>query len=132
MTPDPSPDAAQDAPVIAAFTDLLFGARIRAAAAAHGVRSVITTVPERLVQAVHDGARAVFIDLDTRTAEPAQLVVRLKADPATSAVPVVAFASHVRVEAIEAARNAGADRVLARRAFARLLPDLVRHPIAGP
>ena len=113
---------------IAAFTDLIFGARIRAAAASHGIHAVVSTAPDRIVQTARLGARVVFIDLDTRGADPVALILRLKADDATARTRIVAFASHVRTEAIEAARAAGADRVLPRGAFARALPHLVLDP----
>ena len=116
--------------VIAAFTDLIFGARIHAAATAHGVSTKVSTAPERIVQAVQQGACTVFVDLDVRAADPVALIARLKADEIMRDTPIVAFASHVRTDAIQAARDAGADQVLARGAFARQLPDLVRS--AGP
>jgi hypothetical protein len=43
-----------------------------------------------------------------------------------STAPVIAFASHLDVDAIRAARDAGADRVLVRSAFVATLPDLLR------
>jgi hypothetical protein len=41
-------------------------------------------------------------------------------------VELIAYVSHVREDLIAAARAAGADRVLARGAFSKLLPDLLR------
>ena len=38
---------------------------------------------------------------------------------------MIAFVSHVRVDHAEAARAAGASRVLARSAFVKELPELV-------
>jgi len=116
---------------IAAFTDLMFGSRIRAAAEAGGTGALVSTRSDRIVKTVAAGARIVFIDLDTRAADPVALISRLKEGAATRDARVVAFASHVRTDLIEAARTAGADRVLARGAFARLLPELVRDPRAG-
>lgn len=121
------PEAASGRAGIVAFTDLIFGARIRAAADACRVPSVAVTVADRLVATVRDGVHAVFVDLDVRTADPIALIARLKADECTRHAPVVAFASHIRTDALQAARDAGADRVLARGAFARQLPSLVRE-----
>jgi CheY-like chemotaxis protein len=53
------------------------------------------------------------------------LIARLKSDPETATIPVIAFGSHVNAEALRAAREAGADRVLARSAFVRDLPALL-------
>jgi CheY-like chemotaxis protein len=116
---------------VAAFTDLLFGARIRAAAEALGLRAVISTTPERITEAVRTGARIIFIDLDMRRADPVALITSLKSDDATARTPIVGFASHLRTDALDAARAAGADRVLARGAFARALPGLVSETAPG-
>jgi hypothetical protein len=42
-------------------------------------------------------------------------------------VRILAFGPHVAVDRFEAAREAGADEVLARGAFDRRLPDLLRE-----
>jgi DNA-binding NarL/FixJ family response regulator len=118
-------------PHIAVFADLLFGSRVRAAADAIGTATVLSTRPDRIVEAVAAGAGTVFIDLDTRAADPVALIGRLRDGADTRGARIVAFASHVRTDLIEAARNAGADRVLARGAFARSLPALVRDPLSG-
>lgn len=43
-------------------------------------------------------------------------------------LPLIAFSRHDRVEAIRAAREAGATQVLARGAFTQKLPELLRRP----
>jgi len=47
------------------------------------------------------------------------------------AIPVVAFGPHVATEALAAAREAGADRVLARGAFGHRLGEILRELEAG-
>jgi len=49
----------------------------------------------------------------------------------TGSAPVLGFASHVAAETIAAARGAGCDEVLARSAFTRRLPELLRK-LASP
>lgn len=120
-------DRHRDRGGIVAFTDLVFGARIRAAADVLGVQATATTAPDRIVAAVERGAAAVFVDLDSRAADPVALITHLKNGKATRKATVVAFASHVRTDILQAARDAGADRVFARGGFARQLPDLVRE-----
>lgn len=109
-----------------ALTDLLFGARIRAAAQTANVDVIVLRTPAALVAAAVERApRRILIDLDARGHDPVDVIRSLKDDARTSEVDVVAFVSHVREDAIRAARDAGADRVLARSAFVRQLPDLV-------
>ena len=64
-----------------------------------------------------------IIDLDARWLDAPTLIRAVKAAVADTAV--VAFAPHVRTKELAAAREAGADRVLARSAFMRLLPELM-------
>lgn len=104
----------------------MFGSRIRAAAQQAGVSAVFVRSPNEL--AVR-GAQAdlILLDLETRWLDAPASIAGLKADPATESVPIVAFGSHVAGAALLAARAAGADRVLARSAFVKALPDLMRE-----
>ena len=104
--------------------DLLFGARIRGAAEQAGVRTIFARNAAELQRAAAD-AELVIVDLDARWVDPEHTIRALKEDPERCAKPIIAFVSHVRADAIEAARNAGADRVLARSAFVKLLPSIL-------
>lgn len=116
---------------LAVCADLLFAARIRGAAQQAGVAVETLSRGDVLERARALTPGLILLDLDTRWLDAPALIRSLKADPALAAVPVVAFVSHVREDAIGAAREAGADRVLARSAFVRQLPDLLRAGIAG-
>lgn len=111
--------------IAAVAADLMFGSRIRGAAEQAGVALSFARDAESLAEQAA-AADLVLLDLDTRWLDAPALIARLKAGGATAEVPVVAFAAHVNTEAIQAARSAGADRVLARSAFVRLLPELLR------
>jgi len=115
------------ATIAAACADLLFTARVRAAAEAAGVRALLLSARTDPVPEIV-GARPalVLLDLDARWLDAPALIRELKANPATAATPVLAFASHVHAAAIAAAREAGADRVLARSAFVAQLPTLLQ------
>lgn len=109
---------------MALAADLMFASRIRGAAQAVGREVKLATGEASLVAAVHAGASLVLLDLGRRGDMPA-LIRRLKEDPATAAATVVAFGSHVDADALTAARAAGADRVMARSAFVKVLPELL-------
>ena len=49
----------------------------------------------------------------------------MKADPTLSSIPTVGFVAHVDAVAIDAARRAGIDDVMARSAFAERLPQIL-------
>lgn len=116
-------------PVHALLDDLFFRSRIEATAEAAGVRVLVSRTPAELADRLEEaGGGGVLVDLGLSAGDPAEAIRALKrrADPPT----VVAWGSHVDVESLEAARAAGADRVLARSAFTRRLPDLLRE-LAG-
>ena len=118
-------DTVHSRTVVAVVNDLMFGSRIRSAAEHAGVRTLFVRTPAEL-QASAAEAHLVLLDLETRWLDAPAAVRALKATAATAAVPVIAFGSHVNGEALQEARAAGADRVLARSAFVKVLPDLLR------
>ncbi len=126
--PDPTPESGVfDArPTLALTADLLFAARIRAAAEALNVVVLLLRSAAAVAEAALERRPArILLDLDARQLDAAALIRRLKSDERTADIQVIAFVSHVRDDAIAEARDAGADRVLARSAFVRLLPTLL-------
>jgi CheY-like chemotaxis protein len=111
--------------VIALVDDLMFLSRIREAARGTGAEVRSARGPREVVEAARDGARLVLVDADSSRLPWAEAVRALRADPSVAAVPVIAFLSHVNAGRAEAARTAGASRVLARGAFVQELPRLL-------
>jgi CheY-like chemotaxis protein len=124
-----SPTAA----VLALPADLIFGARIRASAESVGIAVLIAKdVNDLLAKAAGEQPRMVILDLDRRGLAIGKVIKQLKA---TSPAPILAYVSHVREDAIREAKAAGADKVIARGAFANQLPQLLRihfDPIHRP
>lgn len=120
------------APVIALVADLFFASKVRGAANAAGVAAQTVGTADGLLTKVQEHPpRLVLIDLDHRSTDGAALIRRLKADPSSAGTVIIAFGAHVQREAILAARDAGADRVLARSAFVRELPLLIQEVARG-
>lgn len=118
---------------LALVADLLFASRIRGAAAAAGVEVTVVQSAAAFVErarALHP--RLILIDLDARSGDAPALIRDLKADPTLRTVPVVAFGAHVEGTVLVAARAAGAERVMARSAFVRDLPALLRGTDVAP
>ena len=110
--------------IVAGVDDVFFLARILDTARHVGV--AVEGIPaarvrQRLVQTK---VEAVILDLNSSSA--VSMIQELKNDPATRELPVVGFVSHVATEVVSAARNAGCDLVLARSAFSKQLPELLR------
>lgn len=110
--------------IVVGVDDVFFLARILDTARQVGV--AVEGIPaakvrQRLSQA---GAEAVILDLNSPSAIEA--IRELKSDPVTRGIPLVGFVSHVAGEVVSGARNAGCDVVLARSAFTKQLPELLR------
>ena len=117
--------------VIAVVDDLMFLSRIREAARGTGAEVRSVRCPKDLVEAVRDGGRLVLVDADSSRLPWAEALGALRADASVSAVPAIAFLSHVHAERADAARAAGASRVLARGAFVQELPRLMAAAMAS-
>jgi CheY-like chemotaxis protein len=119
--------------LIALVDDLMFLSRIREAGRAAGIEVRAVRGAKDLLDAARNDGRLVLVDADSERLPWKAAVAALRAEPGTAPLPVIAFVSHVRVDLAEAARAAGATRVLARSAFVKELPELVTlaaHPTA--
>lgn len=112
--------------ILAVVDDLLFASKIRSAAARLGREIVVARSGDgALQQASARTPDVIVVDLDSRRVDAIAVIAAVKAAPSLSAVPIVGFVSHVRIDLVDAAREAGADQVLARSAFVAHLPDVL-------
>ena len=122
----PGTTAAPPHPVLILCTDLLFSTKITGTAKALGKPFVVLRSTEKLQQ--HLAANAppalLIVDLNAGGPDPMEAIRLAKAHTVT----VVAYLSHVQADVAEAARNAGADHVMARSAFVLKLPSLFGNP----
>jgi DNA-binding NarL/FixJ family response regulator len=113
--------------ILVAVDDLLFSSKIRATAKQVGVELIFARTPaEILERARADRPSLVIFDLNSAKTDPVDTIAALKSDPTTSAIRMIGFASHVHTALIGAARQAGADEVLPRSAFAGHLADILQ------
>ncbi|MFO7894272.1 MAG: hypothetical protein R6U63_11095 [Longimicrobiales bacterium] len=108
----------ESATVVALVPDLMFASRVRGVAP----EAVIARSADALVEAVDAGTRLVLVDLQAEGALDALRALAGGAKP--GGARVVAWGPHVMEEALESAREAGAE-VMARGAFVKQLPQLV-------
>jgi CheY-like chemotaxis protein len=112
--------------VIVAVDDLLFSSKIRAAAKQTGVELTFARTPAEVLDRARElKPRLVVFDLNSAKVDPIGTIAAMKKDPALAAIPTVGFVSHVDAATIAAARQAGADHVLARSAFASQLAEIL-------
>jgi CheY-like chemotaxis protein len=112
--------------VFAAVEDLLFRSKISAAAESLNVEARFPRSPKKLLEgAAHEPPDLLVLDLNSARFEPLKLLEELKAGDATRDVPVVGFLSHVQKDLALAARERGCDRIMARSAFVKDLPQIL-------
>ena len=113
--------------IIAAVDDLLFSSKIRTVAKQVGADLTFARTPDEILSKVRaERPSLLLVDLNSAKADPIATIGAIKADQELAAVRILGFASHVDVDVIRAARDAGADEVLPRSAFAAKLPEILR------
>lgn len=123
--------ASEPAVLLAVVDDLLVRSRIDAAAGVAGVEVRYVASLADIQAAVTDRPpRALLVGLAATRRPWSELMRQVRADPATRDLYVLAFGPHTNLDLRARALAAGADRVVANSAFARLLPTLLTTPTA--
>lgn len=108
--------------IVAHVEDLMFRAKIDAAARNLNIPVEFVARMDDLPKACADDPAAVFVELSD-AALP--VIARLKKGAKTRGVPVVGFLSHVDKKLADESKAQGVDRVLARSQFSETLPELI-------
>jgi DNA-binding NarL/FixJ family response regulator len=112
--------------ILAAVDDLLFSSKIRATAKQTGVDLTFARTPAEIMeQARALGPSLVIFDLNSGKSEPIATIAAIKQDQSLAGVRTLGFVSHVDAAVIHAARNAGADEIMARSTFAANLAEIL-------
>jgi CheY-like chemotaxis protein len=112
--------------VVAAVEDLLFRSKISETANQLGVEALFPRSPKKLLAEIQATPPDLLVlDLNSTRFEPLMLLRQLKTDETLRGVPVVSFLSHVQKDLAVAARESGCNRVMARSAFTRDLPEIL-------
>jgi DNA-binding NarL/FixJ family response regulator len=120
-------------PILASVDDLFFRSKVRTTAKHLGIDlQFAATGDDMLAQARELKPSLMIFDLNSQKMDAVATIAALKADAATSDLRAIGFASHVHTDLIAAARNAGADEVLPRSAFAGRLADILQAGAAKP
>jgi CheY-like chemotaxis protein len=118
--------------VVILADDLFFALRLEDVVRAKGGRPVTVETPELFVEAV-DRYFPVLALVDLKTpGDWATAIQRSKMRPHTRAVPIYAFGSHVEVEVLKQARQAGADHAWARSRMMEEVVDIVGRHLDPP
>ena len=114
-----------------AAADLIWATKIKGVADAVGVAARPVRTMEMLEARLAElppgssgGVVALLVDLD-KGEDGLALIRRIKGDPATRGVRVLAWGPHVAKDLMQAAREAGADDVLTRGAFDHSMDEVL-------
>ena len=119
--------------ILAAVDDLFFRSKVRTTAKHLGIDiQFASTTEEMVAQAKSLQPSLVIFDLNSQKMDAVATIAALKANAETSALRAIGFASHVHTDLIAAARNAGADDVLPRSAFAGRLAEILQAGAEKP
>ena len=111
--------------VVILEADLFFSTRLEDVVRARGGHPITVETPDAFVTAV-DRYFPVLALVDLKTPGDWEMAIRrCKLRPHTRAVPIYAFGSHVEVEVLKRARQAGADHAWARSKMMKSLVDVV-------
>jgi PleD family two-component response regulator len=118
--------------VLAAVEDLLFKSKISGTADSLGVAVRFPRSPRKLLESLHDDPPSLLIlDLNSDRFEPLQLLQAVNSDETLTSVRTLGFLSHVQKDLAVAAREAGCDRIMARSAFTKNLPEILTDEDTG-
>ena len=119
--------------VVAAVEDFFFASKLKEAAAQLGVHLEFAASLQQVVEATAStGSRLVLLDLNGEGYSRVEAIKALKGDPRTRSALTVGYLSHVMTDLKAEAEAAGCDRVLARSAFVKQLPRLLREAASSP
>jgi CheY-like chemotaxis protein len=112
--------------ILAVLDDLMFSSKIKTTANQLGVPLTFARSSDGALAEMRKAAPAlVILDLNNPRTNPLGIVSAMKQDPALASVRTLGYASHVQVDVINAARQAGVDEVLPRSAFAMRLAEIL-------
>ena len=112
--------------ILAVLDDLMFSSKIKTTANQLGVPVTFARSAESALGEMRKTTPGLVIfDLNNPRTNPLGIVTAMKQDPALASIPTVGYASHVQVDVINAARQAGVDEVLPRSAFTMQLAAIL-------
>jgi PleD family two-component response regulator len=112
--------------ILAVVDDLMFTSKIRTTASQLGVTVTFARSSDAALAEMRKTAPSlVILDLNSPRTNSLAIVASMKKDASLASIRTVGYASHVQVDVINAAREAGVDEVLARSAFTQHLAQIL-------
>jgi CheY-like chemotaxis protein len=114
--------------IFAVLNDLVFQELIERAALTAQTDCLVLADEETLLAALQeDHPEVLFVDMGIATLDGPSLIEKLKQNPSTRSIPIVAFGNSLRADLLQDAKEMGADLVLPKSAFQQQLPEMISH-----
>jgi CheY-like chemotaxis protein len=117
--------ADQAGKILAIMSDLFFSVKIMDAAKKLGMTAEFVKDKSLALEKAKAKPPLIILDLNCDTADPLDLIARIKADPETAGIGMIAFVSHVQTQLRQQAQGLGCGAVVARSVFAQNLPAIL-------
>ena len=117
--------------ILAVLDDLFFTVKIDEAAKRAGVPVEFVKSAKDALDQARAHPRMIILDLNCAGLDPLKLIEDLKSNAALKRIRLIGYVSHVQAELIQKARAAGCDMVLARSAFSKDLPQILKRHALG-
>ena len=117
--------------ILAVLDDLFFMVKIKEAAKRAGVPVEFVKNAKDALDKAQAHPPVIILDLNCTTLDPVNLIKDLKSNAGLKGIHLIGYVSHVQAELIQKAREAGCDLVLARSAFSKDLPKILKRQAAG-
>ena len=114
--------------ILAVLDDLFFTVKINEAAKRAGVPVEFVKSAKDALDQAYAHPPMIILDLNCASLDPLKLIEDLKSHNALKRIRLIGYVSHVQAELIQKAREAGCDMVLARSAFSKDLPRILKRP----
>ena len=113
--------------ILAVLDDLFFTVKINEAAKRAGVPVEFVKSTKDALDKAQAHPPVIILDLNCASLDPLKLIEELKSNAALKGIRLIGYVSHVQAELIRKARAAGCDMVLARSAFSKDLPQILKR-----
>jgi len=113
--------------ILAVLDDLFFTVKINEAAKRAGVPVEFVKSAKDALGKAQAHPPVIILDLNCASLDPLKLIEELKSNAALKEIRLIGYVSHVQAELIKKARGAGCDTVLARSAFSKDLPHILKR-----
>ncbi len=113
--------------VLAVVSDLFFSVKLTEAAKRAGLALEFVKESNDVLEKAKERPSLIIFDLNFDSAQPLELISRLKGSAATKGISLIGYLSHLQAELKQRAQEAGCDMVLARSAFSQNMPQIFKR-----